>query len=160
MQIRLAEPTDLARVGEVTVAAYAAFTRGRDDPYVDRLRDAATRAVEAELLVAVDGERVLGCVTNCPAGSPWREVARPDEGEFRMLAVDPDAQGVGVGRALVDEVERRWRVAGARAMALSSLPGMTAAHRLYAGRGYVRAPDRDWAPLPGVELIAFTKELT
>ena len=159
MRIRLAEPADLTRLGEITVAAYAGFTLGPDDPYVAKLADAATRAAQAELWVAVDGERPLGSVTSCPPGSPWREIAREDEGEFRMLSVDPHAQGRGVARALVGHVEARWSAAGAAGMAISSLPEMTTAHGLYASLGYVRDPERDWSPVKGVRLITFAKEL-
>lgn len=164
MLIRLAEPPDLGALGELTVAAYADFTRGAEDSYVDKLRDSATRAEEAELWVAVgesdeDRGALLGSVTSCPPGSSWREVAHEDEGEFRMLAVAPAAQGLGVGRALVEHVEAGWRSQGARAMALSSLPQMAAAHRLYDRLGYRRDPARDWDPLPGVHLIAFGKDL-
>ena len=107
MLIRPAAPADLAAVGEVTAAAYAPFTLGPDDPYVARLRDAASRAEQAELWVAVTDDphgpgEVLGSVTTCPPGSPWREIAEPGEGEFRMLSVAPGAQGQGVGSALVD----------------------------------------------------------
>jgi hypothetical protein len=42
-------------------------------------------------------------------------------------------------------------------MALSSLASMTAAHRMYARLGYERDPGRDWSPLPGVDLLAFSK---
>jgi hypothetical protein len=34
------------------------------------------------------------------------------------------------------------------------------AHRLYAGAGFVRRPELDWAPLPGVNLLALRLELT
>jgi len=157
--IALADPADLPRVGEVTVAAYADFTTGPDDPYLARLRDATDRAARAELWVARDGDTVLGSVTSCPLGSPWREIARDDEGEFRMLAVHPDARGRGVGRALVDHVEDRWRAVGTRCMVISSLPQMGVAHALYATLGYRPAPTRDWSPAAGVDLLAFTKEL-
>ena len=36
---------------------------------------------------------------------------------------------------------------------------MTAAHRIYERLGYHRIPERDWSPQPGVDLIAFAKEL-
>ena len=157
MQVRLARPHELEAVGELTVRAYAAFTLGPADPYVARLRDAASRAEGAELWVAVDGDRLLGNVTSCPPGSSWREVARDDEGEFRMLAVDPDARGSGAGTALAGHCEQRARDHGAVGMALSSLAEMTAAHRIYTRLGYARDPGRDWSPLPGVELVAFTK---
>jgi hypothetical protein len=32
---------------------------------------------------------------------------------------------------------------------------MTAAHRLYAALGFVRAPELDWRPIPQVELLGF-----
>lgn len=157
MELRRAGPGDYDAIGELTVRAYAAFTLGPADPYVERLRDAAGRAQEAELWVAVEGGRLLGNVTSCPPGSPWREIARDDEGEFRMLAVDPVARGLGVGSALASLCEDRAREQGAVGMALSTLAEMTDAHRVYRRLGYTRDPGRDWSPLPGVDLIAFHK---
>lgn len=154
MRIRLAGPEDLDAVGEVTVAAFAPHTRGPGDPYVERLRDAATRAAEAELWLAEDDGEVLGTVTTCPPGSPWRELAEDGEGEFRMLAVSPAAQGRGVGDALVRHVLEHYRAGGAHAVVLSSLASQTAAHRLYARHGFTRLPHRDWDPLPDVHLLA------
>lgn len=160
MHLRRARPDELDDVGEVTVAAYADFVPGPDDPYLDHLRDAARRDREAELWVAVDREqRVQGSVTICPEGSAWREIARPGEGEFRMLSVRPSARGAGVGSGLVDLVLRRFGEEGASAVVMSSLAEMTAAHRLYERAGFTRMPQRDWSPLPHVHLIAFGKEL-
>ncbi|UFN44269.1 GNAT family N-acetyltransferase [Nocardioides okcheonensis] len=159
MQVRLARPEEHDRVGELTVRAYAAFTLGPADPYVAVLRDAAARAAGGELWVAVDGDLLLGNVTYCPPGSAYREVSRDDEGEFRMLAVDPEARGRGAGTALARLCEDRARTHGAVAMALSTLAEMTDAHRIYRRLGYDRDPSRDWSPLPGVELLAFGKRL-
>ena len=159
MEVRRARPDEHGPIGELTVRAYAAFTLGAADPYVERLRDAAARAAGAELWVALRRDQLLGAVTYCPPGSPWREISRPDEGEFRMLAVDPDARGAGAGTALVSLCEERARAHGAVGMAISSLAEMTDAHRIYARLGYARDPDRDWSPLPGVQLVAFGKRL-
>lgn len=158
MRIRRATPADHERAGEVTVAAYAPFTLGPADPYIARLRDAGTRDREAELWVATadgDDADLLGCVTLCPPGSPWREISTEDEGEFRMLAVAPHAQGQGVGEALVRLCLDRFAGEGCRGVAISSLPQMTAAHRLYDRLGFTRLPERDFDPIPGVHLIAF-----
>lgn len=157
--VRRATPADYAIAGTITLAAYEPFTEGPDDDYRERLLDAASRDVEAELWVAESDGALLGCVTVCPPGSPWREIARDDEGEFRMLAVAPDAQGRGVGRVLVEQVLERFRADDASAVALSSLRIMTTAHRLYERLGFTRLPERDWRPRPEIDLIAYRKEL-
>lgn len=159
MLLRRATAEEHESVGHLTVAAYEPYLRGRADDYRHRLADVARRDREAEVWVAVDGAELLGNVTVCPAGSPWREIAREDEGEFRMLAVSPQAQGRGVGRALTELVVDRTRDEGLRALVLSSLVDMAGAHRLYERLGFVRVPDRDWSPRPGVDLIAYALEL-
>jgi GNAT superfamily N-acetyltransferase len=157
VELRRIRPEEHDAAGDVCVAAYQPFLTGAEDDYAQRLHDVATRAAQAEVWVAVVGGRVVGNVTYCPPGSPWREIGRDDEGEFRMLAVDPAAQGAGAGTALARMCEERAREHGATGMALSSLATMTAAHRVYARLGYDRDPDRDWAPMPGVDLLAFRK---
>lgn len=156
MRVRRARADELDAIGELTVAAYADFTLAEGDPYVAKLRDAARRDAEAELWVAtVASEGVLGCVTLCPPGSTWRELARDGEGEFRMLAVGPQDRGRGVGEALVRLCLDRFRTQGCATVVISSLKEMAAAHRLYARLGFTRLPERDWSPGPGVELVAF-----
>ena len=155
MLIRLATPEDFERVGELTVAAYAPHTDGPTDFYIERLRDVATRAREAEVWVAeIDGQ-VVGGVTRTPLGSPWREIARDDEAEFRMLATDPAFQGRGIARALVAHLIELARADGDRAIVMSSEAGMAKAHSLYESMGFRRTPDRDWHPLPTIDLITY-----
>jgi ribosomal protein S18 acetylase RimI-like enzyme len=161
MQIRRALPEDLDAVGEVTVAAYAEFSDDDTDDYVHHLLDAAARHREAELWVATpdDSEEILGTVTITPAGSPWREIARDGEGEFRMLAVAPAARGAGVGASLVALVVDRFRREGVSAVVMSTLPRMRTAHRIYERAGFTREPSRDWSPVPGVDLVAYRLDL-
>lgn len=161
MIVRPAAPAELDAVGELTVRAYAADGYlAADDPYVAELRSAHDRAAQAELLV-VTGEdgSLLGTVTFTLPGSPWAEISRPGEAEFRMLAVDPDARGRGVGGALAQWCVDRAREKSCAAVALSSLAEMHAAHRIYQRMGFVRAPERDWQPAPGVQLVAYVLDL-
>ncbi len=159
MRIRRVRSEEHEQVGAQVVAAYAPFL-GNEDPYLPRLADVGARDRDAEVWVAVDdADAPLGCVTVCPTGSPWREVARDGEGEFRMLAVDPAAQRRGVGRALAHAVVERFRAEEATSVVLCSLPEMTGAHRLYGRLGFERLPERDWSPYPGVELLSFRKDL-
>jgi ribosomal protein S18 acetylase RimI-like enzyme len=159
--IRRATPDDHEAVGRVTVAAYTPYLAAHpESDYVEGLSDSARRDREAELWVAVDDDgTVLGSVTACPEGSPWRELAEPGEGEFRALAVDPAAQGRGVGAALVGHVVDGFRATGARAVVLCSMSTMTSAHRIYERLGFGRAPDLDWSPQPGIDLIAYRLDL-
>lgn len=159
--MRRATPDDHEAIGQVTIAAYEEFLEGAEDGYRAHLLDARARDGEAELWVATpdDSEQILGNVTICPEGSPWRELAKPGEGEFRMLAVAPAARRMGVGEALVQLVLSRFHEAGSRSIVLSSLPQMAGAHRIYLRAGFERAPDLDWQPVPDVSLIAFRKSL-
>jgi GNAT superfamily N-acetyltransferase len=159
VELRRIRPGEHALAGEVCVAAYEPFLLGAEDFYRERLRDVARRDAEAEVWVAVDDDVLLGCVTHCPPGSRWREIGEAHEGEFRMLAVHPDARGRGIGTALSRLCEDMARDHGATAMVLSSLAAMTGAHRIYARLGYSRAEGRDWSPAPDVHLLAFTKPL-
>ena len=161
MHLRPARPDELAAVGDAHGGGVRTGLEGERDPYAEQLRNAEARDLEAELFVAVepDDRALLGTVTICPEGSAWREIGQGDEGEFRMLAVAPEAQGRGVGEALTQFCLDRFREVGARAIVLSSTPGMAAAHRIYERLGFVRTPERDWRPYPGTVLIAYRKDL-
>ncbi len=99
--------------------------------------------------MAVEDGVLVGTVTDPPPGSRYREIGGDDEGEFRMLAVAPSAQGRGVGQALVEFLLDRYRERGYRGVVISTLAEMTAAHRVYERLGFRRAPELDWSPLPG-----------
>lgn len=161
MIIRPAEARELAAVGELTLAAYAADGHVLPaDPYAGELRAADHRAAQADLVVAVahDGT-LLGTVTFCLPESPWAEISRAGEAEFRMLAVSPEARGRGIGAALAHWCVDRAREQGCTAVALCSMTDMHGAHRIYRRMGFARAADRDWWPTPTTRLIAYVLAL-
>ena len=159
LEIRPARPEELEAAGQVVVRAYQAdgYQVGG---YARTLADAADRARDAEVAVAVDAGMVVGSVTFALAGSRWAELARPGEAEFRMLGVDPDHRGRGVGRALVECCLDLARRSGSTALVLCSMAEMTTAHRLYDLLGFERRPDLDWEPEPGTLLLGFHRRLT
>lgn len=161
MSVRHALPDELASVSGLAVEVYRADDLlGVETGYADALSNAAARAVEAELLVAVDaGGQLLGTVTYCRHGSPWAEICRPDEGEFRMLAVAATARGQGVGRALVDACAERASSSGRRSLVLSTLRENASAQAMYARMGFTRVPERDWSPVAGVDLLVWSAAL-
>lgn len=157
--VRAAEPEDLDQVGELTAHAYLADDLIEADHwYLEELKDAAKRAAEATVLVAVDGDRVLGTITLAPAGSPYAEIARPDEFELRMLAVHPDARGRRIGERLLRAAIDRGIGAGARAVVLSTMPAMAAAQRVYARMGLRRTPERDWTGESGLVFLTYAAQ--
>jgi GNAT superfamily N-acetyltransferase len=155
--LRVARPDEYAAVGRLTVTAYDKSGQlSAGTGYERVLADVASRAADGTVLVAVDEPtgRLFGTVTFVLPGSRYAELARPGEAEFRMLAVDPVAQGRGVGRLLVAECLCRAAEAGCGAVVICYRDFVDAAARLYARLGFDRLPDRDWAPAPDVNLLA------
>lgn len=177
------EPRLVAACGALVAHVYGGEELIIDeDGYLPTVADAMPRATEAVLLAALDEpagaetsgqadevagappddtleQRLLGSATYAAAGNPWAELARPGEAEMRMLAVTASARGRGVGRLLTQACLDRARSEGCTRFVLSSGPRMTAAHRMYEGMGFRRTPERDWSPVPGVDLVTYGIDL-
>ncbi len=158
LAIRAAEPAEYAVLGGIIAEAYLGddLLDGPQDPYLLKLRAVEQRAAEAEVLVALDADgAVLGGVTYAAPGTPWRDIAgrtRPNSDAGRGLR----GARTGVGEALVRAcVDRARSTAGVRALVLSTQPTMLSAHRIYRRLGFLRTPERDWEPVPGLRLMAF-----
>jgi ribosomal protein S18 acetylase RimI-like enzyme len=154
-----AGPEDFDQIAALTVRVYV--DGGLASPgYAAELADVTGRAERAELLVVRDDDgRVVGSVALVLAGSFGNVTASDDEAAFRMLVVDPAAQGRGIGELLVTACMDRARAAGKRRMVLSTDPRMTAAQRLYRRLGFTRMPERDWRPEPGIDLLVYARAL-
>ncbi len=162
IEVREIRPGEHEALGRVTVDAYLQVPGiAEHDDYLAELADVAGRAALVPVLVAVDAtdDRVLGGVAYVPGPGPLAESEGPDEAGFRMLAVAPEAQGRGVGRALVEACVARARTAGKRRLVLLTLPTMTAAQALYASLGFEREPSIDWEYEPGRWLWGFAMAL-
>jgi len=153
-----ARPEDYDAIAELTVRVYV--DGGLASPgYGVELADVAGRADRSELLVVWDSGRIVGSVALVLDGDFGNVTASDDESAFRMLVVDPSAQGRGVGELLVRTCLERARAAGKRRMVLSTDPRMTAAQRLYRRLGFTRLPERDWSPEPGIDLLVYARDL-
>lgn len=163
--IRQVAPDEYETLGEITAQAYlqdGLLDFGESDEYLGELRDVAKRAIAADVLVALNGDRLLGGVTFVPSGGPMADIARPGEAEIRMLAIARAARGRGAGEALVRAcIDRARATAGCTAIVLSTQRTMHAAHRIYERLGFTRTPERDWNPIPELDDITLlTYELT
>ena len=154
------DPDLVAACGALVAAVYGGENLLEDEEgYLVTVADALPRARDAVLLAALDGAELLGTTTYARAETRYAELAGPGEAEMRMLAVAPAARGRGVGRLLTLACLDRAREEGCHRFVLSSGPRMTAAHAMYEGMGFDRSPERDWSPVPGVDLRTYSLQL-
>ncbi len=148
--VREARPDEYDAVGELTVEVYVGegFVEA-GSWYAGELADAGRRAGSARILVATHAGRIVGSLTVAPAGNPYAEIALPGELEFRMLAVAKSARGLGAGTALVRTVIDQARAEGRAAVALTTMPAMVDARRIYDRFGFRPVPSRNWRTSAG-----------
>jgi GNAT superfamily N-acetyltransferase len=155
MVIREALPSELPEVGEIRIAAYVAdgfLSPGSD--YAPALRALGADGA-GRVLVAADGDQILGTVTlqSWPEGGDL--VSRAGDAEIRALAVRPEARGAGLGKQLLAAVIDLAVAEGAERLLLLTQPDMKVAHHLYEETGFRRLPELDWSPRPGLILLAY-----
>lgn len=104
---------------------------------------------EGELLVALDGEKVLGMVAYHRLSAETCEMKR--------LYVRPEARVIGLGRRLADEIISRAAAAGYSEMVLDTIEPLRAAISLYKSLGFKECEAYYHNPMSDV--IYFRKEL-
>ena len=155
VMVRDARPEEFASIGALRVAAYRADGFLSDtSPYAERLRTLGTDGA-GEVLVAADGDSLLGTVMLQPWPHGGQVLRGPGEAEIRALAVAKQARGRGIGRTLLTAVTERAAARDVQHLLLLTLPDMRAAQQLYLTAGFSRLPDRDYQPESGPLLLAF-----
>ena len=96
----------------------------------DRTNPAAVRSLmeKGKFLLTEDAPNLTGCV--------YMEM-RGERGYFGMLSVEPSRQRTGVGRQLVDTLEKYFREAGCKFSDMKIVNVRTDLHTLYHRWGYV-----------------------
>ncbi|MGH9276506.1 MAG: GNAT family N-acetyltransferase [Acidimicrobiales bacterium] len=157
--IRPVDAAEHQAVADLIVSVYADVLGGTlTEAYKAHLADVASRAEEAVVLVAVL-DTLVGSVTYVPGLGRYAEFEADDEAGIRMLVVAPDRQRLGIGSALMQVCIDRARAEGRSRLSLHTTPMMAAAHHLYDSLGFRRAPERDWVPEPGVQLLGYVLDL-
>ena len=128
--------------------------------YARDIMDVRSRLDISELIVAENAGGLVGAVTFYPNASPSDQGGWPPGWTgVRLLAVHPDARGMGVGRVLMDECLRRSRQIGARTLGLHTTELMAVARGMYERMGFVRVPEFDFHPAPGAVVMAYRLDL-
>ena len=150
---------DAAEVDRVALAAFEQYRAHYTDwpAMAANVGRMSSLADQGEIVVAERAGRIVGAVAYVAAGRP--KAAHFDQSWpiIRMLVVEPQSRGGGVGRALTEECVRRARRDGAGAIALHTSPIMTVALPLYLRMGFCRR--RDAPAIHGVAYAVYLKEL-
>ena len=128
--------------------------------YLEDIMDVRSRLGESDLIVAELNHRLVGCVTLYPDGTrSMPEVWLTGSAVIRLLAVHPESRGKGIGRALMEECIRRCHKAKAGSIGLHTTEVMDIARQMYEKMGFVRVPESDFHPAPGVTVMAYRLQL-
>jgi GNAT superfamily N-acetyltransferase len=152
--IREARTEEFEELGQLMVKVYSNLEGfpGKDEQpkYYDLMTNIGqlTRKPNTKLLVVVAGDKVIGglayfsdMIQYGSGGTATREQAASG---FRLLAVDPDARGTGVGKALAKKCIELAREAGNRQVIIHTTNAMKIAWGMYERLGFKRSPDLDF----------------
>jgi GNAT superfamily N-acetyltransferase len=152
--IRQALPREFEPLGQLMVAVYAGlegFPGKAEQPrYYEMLANIGrlTEKPETQLLVAVDENRLLGGVVYfsdmAQYGTGGTATQEKSASGFRLLAVAPEARGLGVGKALVKKCIELARARGHAQVIIHTTEVMKIAWAMYEDLGFRRSPDLDF----------------
>jgi GNAT superfamily N-acetyltransferase len=108
------------------------------DAYAARIADP-----EQAVWLAGPAERPLAYAVAGPCGLPHPE-ARREDGELKLLYVRAEAQGGGLGPALLETALSWLERGGPRRLWIGVWSGNGRAQRLYARRGFTKAGEYDF----------------
>lgn len=131
LDIRRANPSDLPAIKAIIDASYAKYGTRMDKPPAPLTRDYGLSVAEGTTWVA--GDPITAVLTLYP---------REDHLYVENVAVDPRAQGQGVGRALMEFAEQQAAERRLHRMALVTHEAMTENQAIYAHLGYVEVERR------------------
>jgi ribosomal protein S18 acetylase RimI-like enzyme len=132
----------------------------RWENYLEDIIDVRSRLEESELIVAELEHRLVGCVTLYLATERSMPETWPSGyAVIRLLAVHPQYRSQCIGHALMDECISRCRQAKVTSIGLHTTEIMDIARSMYERMGFVRFPQSDFHPAPGVTVMAYQLKL-
>ena len=99
------------------------------------------------MLVATDGDKLVGCV-----GMKWKGEG---VGEMKRLYLRPAYQGRGTGIGLIRSAIAHAALHGARRIVLDTAPGTETAQKLYLRAGFRECAPYYDSPLPGARYFYY-----
>lgn len=131
--IRSARIEDIPHIADITAEAFGKYAQDLGQPQ----KVAALRETEEDILRDLTGKTVLiGLLDGKEMGSIRFEVLPGNIAYISRFGVKLMAQGCGMGRALMGEVEKRCRALSLDAVVLHTSSKMSSLVRFYYGQGY------------------------
>jgi ribosomal protein S18 acetylase RimI-like enzyme len=159
MRVRDFRAADASQVTRVALAAFDQFKAHYSDwpAMTASVARMPSLAEQGEMIVAERDDKIIGAVVYVPPGRPKQSCFDPAWPIIRMLVVDPDHRGSGVGRALTEVCLARARRDGSPVIALHTSPFMTVALAMYIRMGFELL--RDGPPVFGALTAVYLKRL-
>ena len=153
LRVRRAARSDAPAIALVLQAAFAEYaslyTRAAFAATTPPTEEIARRLGEGPTWIALLHRTVVGTVSAVPRGEALY---------VRSMAVVPEVRGRGVGRLLLEQVERYADERGFRCLDLSTTPFLTSAIALYERAGFSQS-DGELRELCGTPLVNMRKAL-
>ena len=166
--VRNAVPGEYEAIGKLMIAAYSrleGFPKETEQPaYYEMLANVGEFANKpgAEILVAVSpGNKITGAVIYFSDmkyyGSGGTATSEQNACGFRLLAVDPTARGMGIGKLLTNTCIKKAKDKNVSQMIIHTTMAMQAAWKMYENIGFKRSEDLDFMqgelPVYGFRLL-------
>lgn len=153
--IRNAKPSEFAAIGTLMVQVYSqleGFPSTYEQPkYYQMLANIGdlTKKPGTEILVAVSSDgNIIGAVVFYSDmkyyGSEGTATLKKNASGFRLLAVDPNSRGRGIGKRLCLKCIQKAKALKRRHMIIHSTKAMQIAWKMYEKMGFNRAADLDF----------------
>ena len=154
-KIRNAKQTEFTEIGELLIKVYSGlpgFPGSDEQPqYYEMLRNVGdfTKKEGVELIVAVNSDNDIGGAVVYfhdmkKYGSGGTATQEKNACGFRLLGVDPNTRGQGLGKLLSQHCIEKGRQSGRKTMVIHTTESMKLAWGMYEKLGFKRALDLDF----------------
>ncbi len=154
VEIRIASPQESEKIASVICEAFAEFkscytpeASAATTPSAEKIRK---RFGEGAIWAALKNKKIVGTVSVIAEGKKLY---------IRSMAVSRTAQGLGIGRKLLETVEKFAVENGFKSLFLYTTPFQTGAIKLYEQNGFERGEDENPDDFFGTPGFAMEKKL-
>jgi GNAT superfamily N-acetyltransferase len=156
--LRDAEAKDGPGIDRVALAAFSQYRDLYSDWPAFSRNVGRMSQLAAELVVAARADQIGGAVGYVGPGAAKQDFFNPDWPVVRMLVVDPQVRGAGLGRRLTEACIEKARRDGSAVIALHTSPIQEVARAMYQRMGFVE--QFPTPPIYGVPYAVYLKALT